>query len=244
MKKTPKVNQSGVSSTGLQGLQLSDKGDHVRSVLNETDAEGDTPLLWAVKNEKIADVIHLLDSLGVSCASKEGDTLFLVEALIKAGANMNHADKTGHTALLLASLKGYFPLVNCLIARGANVHDTNSNGDTAVILAARHGHLELVRLLNENGANMRLYQPQAGEANPPIRLIDFNDFKGLGEFPRFPDNRNVCVNKDSIDRETSLVVFISHCWLRGWSGAEGKPYFMSLFIHTYLLKYICIYVYE
>ena len=62
---------------------------------------------------------------------------------------------------------------------------------------------------------------------PPIRLIDFNLFKQLGHTPRYPDNKDLCVNLGDIDRRRSLIVFISHCWLRGYDGApgwEGKPH--------------------
>ena len=56
---------------------------------------------------------------------------------------------------------------------------------------------------------------------PPIRFINYNDLKTLTSFPRYPDNANLCTNEDNIDRSKSLLIFISHCWLRGWSGAEG-----------------------
>jgi hypothetical protein len=56
---------------------------------------------------------------------------------------------------------------------------------------------------------------------PPIRVIDFEDFCIESELPRFPERKELCVTLDSIDRASSFVVFISHCWLRGWSGAEG-----------------------
>jgi hypothetical protein len=57
-----------------------------------------------------------------------------------------------------------------------------------------------------------------------IRLIPFQDFKALGQLPRYPDNRDLTITLDRLDEETyntSLIVFISHCWLRGWDGAEG-----------------------
>lgn len=56
---------------------------------------------------------------------------------------------------------------------------------------------------------------------PPIRVLDFELFKILSSFPRFPDNEKLCVDITSIDRSVSLVVFISHCWLRGYAGAPG-----------------------
>jgi hypothetical protein len=56
---------------------------------------------------------------------------------------------------------------------------------------------------------------------PEIRLVDFSHFEGLGYFPRFPENSNIVVPLPSVDLANALVIFISHCWLRGWSGAEG-----------------------
>jgi hypothetical protein len=56
---------------------------------------------------------------------------------------------------------------------------------------------------------------------PPIRFINFDDFETLGTFPRFPENRDLTRILGTFDREASLIVFVSHCWLRGWHGAEG-----------------------
>ena len=56
---------------------------------------------------------------------------------------------------------------------------------------------------------------------PPIRYINLKDLRKLSSFPRYPENADICVNEDDIDRSISLIIFISHCWLRGWNGAEG-----------------------
>jgi hypothetical protein len=57
----------------------------------------------------------------------------------------------------------------------------------------------------------------------PIRLINFNDFCALNTFPRFPENKDIVVEADPkfIDRGNCFIVFVSHCWLRGWNGAVG-----------------------
>ena len=58
-------------------------------------------------------------------------------------------------------------------------------------------------------------------------MIEFDSFKALSSFPRVPENKVLCVDITTIDRSSSLVVFISHCWLRGWSGAvvwDGRPH--------------------
>jgi hypothetical protein len=65
------------------------------------------------------------------------------------------------------------------------------------------------------------------EALPPIRFISFEPMKHLQSFPRYPENSHLCIDMDSIDRSDSLVIFVSHCWLRGWSGAQdwdGRPH--------------------
>ncbi len=62
------------------------------------------------------------------------------------------------------------------------------------------------------------------EIVPFIRLINFKNFVNLGTFPRYPDNKDLTITLDQLTTEayeSSLLVFISHCWLRGWSGAEG-----------------------
>ena len=56
---------------------------------------------------------------------------------------------------------------------------------------------------------------------PPIRLIPFSAFKSLGTMPRYPENKDLCVELSTIDRLNSLLFFLSHCWLRGYGGAEG-----------------------
>lgn len=52
----------------------------------------------------------------------------------------------------------------------------------------------------------------------PIRVIALSEFKSLGEFPRFPDNRNIPVDVDTVDK---MVTFFCLYWLRGYPGAPG-----------------------
>lgn len=62
------------------------------------------------------------------------------------------------------------------------------------------------------------------DALSSIRLINFKDFKALHTFPRYPENANITITLNQLteaEYNKSLIVFISHCWLRGWSGAEG-----------------------
>lgn len=69
--------------------------------------------------------------------------------------------------------------------------------------------------------NLKAIELMKDNALRPIRLISFKEFKFLGTMPRNPDNADLNVNLDSIDRDNSFLVFISHCWLRGYPGAVG-----------------------
>lgn len=56
----------------------------------------------------------------------------------------------------------------------------------------------------------------------PIRFINFEKFKTLTEFPRYPDNKDVCIASDFIDRNNSLVIFISHKWARSLAPVDTE----------------------
>jgi hypothetical protein len=54
-----------------------------------------------------------------------------------------------------------------------------------------------------------------------INLIHFSDFKSGSEFPRYPQCKHMALDILDIDLSKVFVVFISHCWLRGYALAEG-----------------------
>jgi hypothetical protein len=45
---------------------------------------------------------------------------------------------------------------------------------------------------------------------PPIRVIKLDDFNEVGSFPRYPDNKNIVVDLDTIDRDNCFIVFIRY----------------------------------
>jgi hypothetical protein len=47
-----------------------------------------------------------------------------------------------------------------------------------------------------------------------IKYIPYDKFKELGKIPRYPENQSLCITLDKIDLENSLLVFVSHRWLR------------------------------
>lgn len=50
--------------------------------------------------------------------------------------------------------------------------------------------------------------------NSDINLINFSEFKSLGRFPKYPDDKDVTSDLSHIDRDKSLIIYISHAWSR------------------------------
>ena len=68
-----------------------------------------------------------------------------VGQLIAAGANVNHADGNGWTALVAAAMRGNEATVERLLAAGANVECADIKGMTALMPAAAGGHIRSAR---------------------------------------------------------------------------------------------------
>ena len=91
-------------------------------------------------------------------AGNQDESLAMVTALIKAGADVNstHVDDR-HTALIWASYKGNKEMVKLLLAQpGIKLDAINIDGDTALMVAAEHGHAEIAEMLLKAGANVRI----------------------------------------------------------------------------------------
>lgn len=87
--------------------------------------------------------------------------------------------------------------------------------------------LQIIDVKHQENLIEILQMLQAKLKPDPIRLIPWKDFIEFGSFPRYPDQAHLTVNLESVDAATSLITFISHCWLRGHRDAEGwdgKPH--------------------
>uniref|UniRef100_A0A8C6ZNA3 Ankyrin repeat domain-containing protein 50 n=1 Tax=Nothoprocta perdicaria TaxID=30464 RepID=A0A8C6ZNA3_NOTPE len=83
----------------------------------------------------------------------------IVEHLLDHGAEVNHEDVDGRTALSVAALcvpasKGHASVVSLLIERGAEVDHCDKDGMTPLLVAAYEGHVDVVDLLLEGGADV------------------------------------------------------------------------------------------
>ncbi|PXF44970.1 putative ankyrin repeat protein [Gracilariopsis chorda] len=88
------------------------------------------------------------------CAAFSGYSS-VVQQLLQAGAQVDHANKTGHTALILAAAYGRLTVVKQLLKNGASVELSDGNGSTAIVVAVQNGHEQIARTLFNAGADAR-----------------------------------------------------------------------------------------
>ncbi|CAB3979438.1 Ankyrin repeat domain-containing 50 [Paramuricea clavata] len=75
-----------------------------------------------------------------------------VHSLLQKGADVNFIDRSGKTALSVASGEGHVKIVHDLINCGAEINTRDSNGCTPLRAAARCGSSDTVTLLLKHGA--------------------------------------------------------------------------------------------
>jgi len=102
--------------------------------VNAADADGTTPLQWAVRQSFTKDDLDIADQL------------------IRAGADVKAANRYGVTALYLACLNGNAAMIERLLKAGADANATTSEGETALMTVARSGNVEAAKVLLAHGA--------------------------------------------------------------------------------------------
>ncbi len=131
--------------------------------LNAQDADGTTPLMYAVVNAE-ADCVKLLLDKGAdpNLSNKAGATALMwavsdlkkVQLLLDRGANVNAVSQEKNSPLLLAlNLPNTLPVVRALLAKGADVNQADAKGNTPLIAAGFNGNLEVVQTLLAKGAD-------------------------------------------------------------------------------------------
>ena len=121
--------------------ELSSAGE---SVTRMQDAQGRNVLIHvAYANLENAESLAKLDSLRAG----------MIPLLVQNGAESNHADKDGWTALIWAAWSGLPETTAQLIANGADIQHADTFGITALSIAAKRGNANVAALLVENGAD-------------------------------------------------------------------------------------------
>jgi ankyrin repeat protein len=107
---------------------------------NARSTDGSTALHWAVRSEDLE----------------------VVNALLKAGAQVSMANALGVTPVYLAAESGNAIILKRLLDAGADVKTADASGDTLLMAAVRAGSAEAVDVLLERGAPVNAGEPQFG----------------------------------------------------------------------------------
>jgi uncharacterized protein len=110
--------------------ELKRHGANLDAASTERGLEGDTPLLWAVRYRQLS----------------------AARLLIEAGANVEHRDQSGTTALIEAARLGgreALDLVKMLLSRGADPDARDNKGVSARDVAHEFGAPEMLALINK-----------------------------------------------------------------------------------------------
>jgi len=97
--------------------------------IDEINDNGDTPLIFSIKNENLDMVKFLLD----------------------LSANPNQEDDFGKTPLIYAIESENMPIIRCLVDRGATIAQNNNK---ILLFAIKIGNLDLIKFLIEVGVDV------------------------------------------------------------------------------------------
>ena len=134
--------------------------------VNATQADGSTPLLWAVYNVDHALVQELLsrganpdarNTLGATALAEAVNLADeqMVRLLLKARADPNLANDSGQTPLMLAASTGSLPIVQMLVKAGAHVNVREKTRDqTPLMWAIGNGNAAVVEFLIKHKAEV------------------------------------------------------------------------------------------
>jgi ankyrin repeat protein len=112
-----------------------------REDVNRRNADGSTPLQWAVYDGNVAEV----------------------KRLVRAGAKVSIANAYGATPMSLAAEVGDADMIAVLLEAGANVDSPTSDGQTALMAVARTGNVKAAQLLLAEGATVDARETWGGQ---------------------------------------------------------------------------------
>ncbi len=148
------VNKNGV--TILMDVSLSGKSNLFKAVMEqqpnvtETDIEGNSPLIYAIKSGNNAIVLNLLENK----------------------ADINGTNTNEWSPIMEAVYNGDSAIVSTLLNQGVEINRYNIFGHSALYIAAYHGHTNIVRMLLDNGAICTM--ASAFNENPLYVAMDKN----------------------------------------------------------------------
>ena len=103
-----------------------------------SSCEGETDLMYAVRNGKMFAIEDILNKEGRSAlthAARNGNHDVIETLVEQLSAYVNTTNPDGWTALMYAARNGYLGVIEALARLGADVNATNNDGNTAWDLA-------------------------------------------------------------------------------------------------------------
>ena len=90
------------------------------------------------------------------------DDVEAADLLLRAGANVDAANREGVTPIAMASVYGSAPIIDRLLKAGADAKQRGPNGETLLMYAARNGNPDAVKLLVAAGADVNAREKLRG----------------------------------------------------------------------------------
>ncbi|RZC41502.1 Ankyrin repeat domain containing protein [Asbolus verrucosus] len=160
-----------------------------------TSQDGSTPLDCALEEEN-AQVFELLleelDDDVVHMTERDGRTVLhiaaaqgcvnLARVLLRKGASINEADRSGCTPLDNAAQKGHLDILELLLEKDRNfvaVNKSDHHGRTLLHLAVEEDNLDMVELLVRKGARIELVDENGESA---VEMAERNKRTKISEF--------------------------------------------------------------
>lgn len=179
-------------------------------------------------------------------AASKGDSI-TVQKLIKNGSDINEADSSGYTPLLMAMYEGKPDIAKVLINMGANINKPdNIYGYTPLMTAAIYGYTELTDLLISKGADVNAKAVDGStsliqaamygnydiakkliENNANVFAIDSSGYRAL-DYARFAQRPIKRVFKSTANvKKTELLIKMlreseDNCLKIGFAGSENQ----------------------
>lgn len=162
-----------------------------------------------VTEKETLDSAILIDPNEVNIIDKDGNTILMKSAIagdlrkakraLELGANPNQQNKSGATAIILATRAGHINIVDLLVHSGADIHLKTNLGLNAMDIAIKKDNMEIVRVLRK-----ATHINPIKETNRP-KVIKEDQPKDIVVVDRLPQNPITLHKQNKADQLTQFI---------------------------------------